>query len=155
MLRIARGRSALSRAKGFSGVSTLLDDLVTKIVDGTERNPGDLYRAEKERRHRTTDSRRRRVAPVRSAPARDGASSPSDGSDSCSMRVFINTGRRAGFVKSALAPAFLVRDEGHVLQTSRECRREKASAFRDFRCLSCRQKRRSSATDSFTLNLEI
>jgi len=27
----------------------------------------------------------------------------------------------------------LVQDEGHVLQTSRECRREKASAFRDFR----------------------
>jgi len=52
------------------------------------------------------------------------------------MRVFINTGRRTGFVKSALVLGALVRDEGHVLQTSRECRREKASAFRDFSMLA-------------------
>jgi len=44
-----------------------LGNLVTKIVDGSERNPGDLYRAEKERRHTTMDSRRRCVALVRSA----------------------------------------------------------------------------------------
>lgn len=36
----------------FSGVRTFLGyDPVTKIVDGSERNPDDLYRAEKERRH--------------------------------------------------------------------------------------------------------
>lgn len=120
----------VSRAKGFSRYPSFLDDLVTKIVDNPERNLSDLYRArrKKDATHCALPAR------VRSAAARDVASSPRDGSDSCSMRVFINTGRRAGFVKSALVPGALVQDEGHVLQTSRECRREKASAFRDFRC---------------------
>lgn len=37
-----------------------------------------------------------------------------DGSDSCSMRVFINTGRRAGFVKSARSCASRPRRGTHV-----------------------------------------
>lgn len=46
-------------------------------------------------------------------------------SDSCSMRVFINTERRPDLSSRARSPGLSVRDEGHVLQTSRKCRRKR------------------------------
>lgn len=92
----------LSRAKGLRSHSRFSLDLVTKIVDGPERNSGDLCHARGDRK--TT---RRRVTSVRSnrREMRETRRFVTESSsDSCSMRVFINTGRRPDLSSRARCP---------------------------------------------------
>lgn len=121
----------VKRDNALSSLSLFIQipyNLVTNIREreiGPERNPGDLCRAEKGRQHDDDNDDARKAASVKSGEdARKRERERGGGSDSCSVRVFINTESRPDLSSRASSSVFPFarhshkgsRDTGHVLQ---------------------------------------
>lgn len=131
----------LSRAKDLRAYPRFSLDLVTKIVDGPERNPGDLCRAQRQKNDTTT----RYVGKKQPArDARDAALRNRGRLGFMQHESVYKYGKAARFVKSRSLSGSSSRRERRGTRVTNEHRNvaERASVFRDFR-YPLRQKRRS------------